>query len=295
MELFLNSKQSVMDHNPGKIYDLILYSIVPVQFALLYIYLHLVSQGQLAAYELVGLTLSMGYLCGIYGINAAHELGHRNTKFEHVLAQSLLLTSFYMHFFIEHNRGHHKKVGTPQDPATARKGETLYSFWIRSIFLGYRSAFLLEKNRLVRENKSWLTLSNQFIQFQIIQIVFIVLIGYQFGIQALVYYFISAGIGILLLEAVNYVEHYGLFRKEISPGVYERVEAQHSWNSDLPLGRSLLFELTRHSHHHLNSSVKYPGLSSVNNARQLPTGYPGMMLLSLFPPLWFRVMNKRLD
>ena len=295
MELFLNEKQDIIAPNGGKIYDYMLYSIVPIHFYLLYSFLYLVSSGELAGYELIGLTISMGYLCGIYGINAAHELGHRSNKYEQSMAQMLLLSSMYMHFFIEHNRGHHKKVGTPEDPATARKNETVYAFWIRSVSLGYLSAFRLEKNRLKRLHKPWFSINNEFIRFQLIQLLFCILVYFIFGLTALFLFLVSALIGIILLETVNYVEHYGLFRKEIQPGIYEHVEAMHSWNSDLPLGRSVLFELTRHSHHHLNSLIKYPSLESVSGARQLPTGYPGMMILSLIPPLWFNVMNKRLE
>ncbi|MGB0850858.1 MAG: alkane 1-monooxygenase [Bacteroidia bacterium] len=243
---------------------------------------------------LLGKILTMGILMGVFGINMAHELGHRKEKIFQVLAQFLLCTSQYTHFFIEHNRGHHKKVATPDDPATARKDENIYVFWVRSIRDGYKSAWLLENNALKRKQLRWFSWRNDMVRYTFFQIVLIVLVFLLFGLVGLMAYLASCLVGILLLESINYVEHYGLVRSKISDSAYERVQYKHSWNSDHPLGRYLLFELTRHSHHHENSLIPYPNLESKDESPQLPTGDSGMLLLSLIPPLFFKVMNKRL-
>ncbi|MFT5512333.1 MAG: alkane 1-monooxygenase [Bacteroidia bacterium] len=293
LELILPEKKSANDVKSLWLYDLILYAIVPGYFYLFYLFLSTIGAEQSVA-SLIGKISAMGLLCGIFGINMAHELGHRKRKFDQVLAQGLLLSAQYTHFFIEHNRGHHKRVGTPEDSATARKGEHIYKFWFRVIFGAYKSAWNLEKDKLERSNKSAWSLNNDMILYAIVQIVLLSLVYGFFGLQVLMYYGIVCFIGILLLESINYIEHYGLTRKKISNSSYERVNDIHSWNSDHILGRALLFELTRHSHHHANSLLTYQALESRKDASQLPTGYPGMLLLSLIPPLWFRVMHKRL-
>lgn len=294
LELFLNNKLEYAQRMATKPYDLLLYFIVPFHYSMLFFVLFTISRHSFSTLEFFGMASTLGILCGVYGINAAHELGHRSSGFEQFLAKTLLLSSLYMHFYIEHNRGHHKKVGTLQDPATARMNESLYRFWIRCIKDSYTSAFLLEKDRLVRKGEKWFSKHNSFLAFQLIQIIFILLVYFVFGLQALILFITAAAVGILLLETINYVEHYGLKRKIIKAGIPERVQAMHSWNSDRPLGRYLLFELTRHSDHHDNSSVKYPNLKSRSSAPQLPAGYPAMMILAMVPFLWKRVMNKRL-
>ena len=273
-------------------YDYILYLTVPIVYFLLWEFLGSMSE-TMSIYDKIGRILSMGLICGAIGINIGHELGHRNNKFEQFLSKTLLLSSLNMHFFIEHNRGHHKRVSTKEDPASARYGENIFSFWIRSILTGYISAWRLEEIKLKRFNKSFFSLNNEMILFQLIQLILIFSIYYLFGINILMYFIISALIGILVLETVNYIEHYGLQRKIKGDGKYERIQPYHSWNSNHPLGRLMLFELSRHSDHHYNSSRKYQILRNYDKSPEMPTGYPGMMILALIPPLWFLVMNKR--
>lgn len=275
-------------------YDILLYITVPMQFVLLSIYLWQITHVSLAWYELVGMTWSAMLLCGVIGINVGHELGHRSKQYEQVMAKALLMSSLYMHFFIEHNRGHHKNVASPLDPATSKLNEPLYSFYFRSVCGGWWNAWHLEENRLRKQNLSfWNPLYNEMLRFQIIQIALCVGIFMAFGWIGLLGFLAAATGGFLLLETVNYIEHYGMLRTEVSPGRYERVRPQHSWNSNHELGRILLFELTRHSDHHYNAGRKYQILRHFENAPQMPTGYPGMMLVSLVPPLWYKVMNQR--
>ena len=276
-----------------KSYDMVLYLLVPVIFFLLWEFLISMREA-LTFSDRLGRILSMGLICGGFGINVAHELGHRNNKFEQFLSKTLLLSSLYMHFFIEHNRGHHKRVSTKEDPSSARYGENIFSFWIRSVFTGYISAWNIEFLRLKRLNKFKFSLENEMLRFQIIQVLFVSSIYFVFGTQITIYFLFTAVMGFLLLETVNYIEHYGLQRKININGKYERVQPFHSWNSNHPIGRIMLFELSRHSDHHFNASRKYQILKNHENSPEMPTGYPGMMILSLFPPLWFYVLNIRI-
>ena len=237
----------------------------------------------------------MGVLCGLLGINAAHELGHRVKPFEQFLAKALLLTSLYMHFIIEHNRGHHKNVSTDNDPASSRYGETIYKFWFRSIIFSFISAWKIEAKELRKKGIPLFSMKNEMIQFLLIQLAMLLLIYFIFGYMVVFYFTGAALFGIFLLETVNYIEHYGLRRKKTGENVYERVMPIHSWNSNHPLGRIMLFELSRHSDHHYMASRKYQVLRNFDTSPQLPTGYPGMMLLALLPPLWFKVMHKKIE
>jgi len=245
--------------------------------------------------DIIGKTFVMGQLCGVLGINVGHELGHRVARFEQTLAKMLLLTSLYMHFFIEHNKGHHKRVATPEDPSSARYGEMLYVFFLRSIFFSYLSAWHIAAGDVRKKGKKVFSLHNEMILFHLVQFSFVALVFICFGPLTTVLFLCAALYGILLLETVNYIEHYGLQRKAKAEGKYERAMPEHSWNSNHVIGRVMLFELSRHSDHHYLASKKYQSLQNHPTAPQLPTGYPGSMILSLVPPIWFYIMNRRIQ
>lgn len=272
------------------IYDWLLYLVVPVVYALSWAYFQSLSD-PLTTADLVGRTLSFGIILGALGINVGHELGHRADKKEQLLAKLLLLPSFYMHFFIEHNRGHHKHVSTPDDPASARYGEWIFTFWVRSVVGSYLSAWRLENDRVRRNGLPFW--QNEMIVYQVAQLGWLGLVYGIWGESALYLAVASGVIGFLLLETVNYIEHYGLQRERKS-GHYERVMPHHSWNSDQVLGRLMLFELTRHSDHHYLANRKYQILRHQEHSPQMPAGYPAMMLLALVPPLWFPVMHRQI-
>lgn len=276
------------------IYDWLIYVLVPLQWALLILFLFRISEPGLTPWEIAGRIATMGILCGIYGINVAHELGHRAKRWERDLARALLLTSLYMHFIIEHNRGHHRRVATAEDPASARYGETVYAFWVRTIIFSWISAWHIEADRLRKAGERPFGWRNEMLQLIGWQGALIIAIALVFGPFTLIAFLIAALIGALLLETVNYIEHYGLRRKRGTDGGYARVKHVHSWNSDHLMGRLALFELTRHSDHHYKASRKYQVLRSQEGSPQLPTGYPGMMILSLIPPLFFRLTHPRL-
>lgn len=275
-------------------YDYTLYFFVLLQFIALGYFLFAMQDPNLSNWDVAGRICSMGLLCGTFGINIGHELGHRIKPFEQWLAKASLMTSLYMHFFIEHNKGHHKHVATPQDPSSARYNEPVYLFYFRTIALSYLSAWRIANQDVRKAGHVVWGIHNEMIQAHLIQAGFIVIIYLFTSATVLMYFLIAAFIGILLLETVNYIEHYGLSRQRTNSGNYERAMPHHSWNSNHVLGRLMLFELSRHSDHHYLASRKYQILRHHDEAPQLPTGYPGSIILSLVPPLWFWVMNKRI-
>ena len=277
-----------------RLFDYMLYLIVFLQIPTLLFFLYSFKDTNLNSVDIIGRITAMGMLCGTFGINVAHELGHRKNNFEQALAKISLLSSLYMHFFIEHNKGHHKNVATHNDPSSARYNEWVYIFYYRTIVFSYISAWHIANDEMKKQGLSIFNLKNEMLQAQLIQLLFLILVYTFFGGWATVYFIASAFMGILLLETVNYIEHYGLQRKPTGENKYERTMPHHSWNSNHIIGRLLLFELSRHSDHHYLASRKYQILKHHNDAPQLPTGYPGSMLLALVPPLWLGIMNKKI-
>lgn len=274
------------------VYDLLLYLNVPIQFGLLWYFCSTVAVDAVW-WEILGKTLAMGLACGVTGINVAHELGHRKATHEQLMAKMLLLTSLYMHFIIEHNKGHHKNVSTDDDPASARSGESLYAFWWRTVRDSWKSAWQIESRRLQTAQQRVFSSHNALLWFLAWELALVVSIAIVFGGLTALLFVGAACVGILLLETINYVEHYGLRRMLKPSGQYERVMPWHSWNSNHYIGRICLYELTRHSDHHYLASRKYQVLRHLETAPQMPAGYPAMMLLALLPPLWFNVMDPR--
>ena len=269
------------------IFDYVLWLTVPLQLGALYLFLTSLDSS-LTFLDTAGRVVAMGLLCGTFGINAAHELGHRVNKFEQFLAKVLLLTSLYMHFFIEHNKGHHKHVATPEDPSSAFYKQNLYAFWIQTFVGTQKKAWQIAAAEA--KNKIF----NEMALFQVIQFTLLFSIYYFFGGFVMACFIIAAFVGAALLETVNYIEHYGL-QRDFAKTTYERVQPAHSWNSNHAIGRLMLFELSRHSDHHYLASRKYQILRHLEEAPQMPTGYPGMILLALFPPIWFKVMHRQME
>ncbi|SHI70852.1 alkane 1-monooxygenase [Algibacter luteus] len=276
------------------LFDWLLYLNLPIVFGLLIFALVTVTTNSFESYEFVGLIISMGIVLGVNGINVAHELGHRQTTNERFLGKALLLPALYMHFYIEHNYGHHLHAATKEDPATARYNQSVYSYWVTSIFRQYISAWKIQKKLLVNNNLSVLSFKNDMLWYLILQLLYLGIIAFAFGLTGFLFALFSGIVGFVLLETVNYIEHYGLLRAKTKSGRYERVKAIHSWNSNHIIGRIILYELTRHSDHHYKSSKKYQILECHEESPQMPYGYPTSMVLSLVPPLWFKIMNKRI-
>ncbi|QLL09523.1 alkane 1-monooxygenase [Mycobacterium vicinigordonae] len=240
----------------------------------------------------LGLMTTVGLIGGL-AINAAHDLGHTREVHERRLSKVALAQTCYGHFFVEHNRGHHVRVATVEDPASARFGEILYAFLPRSVTGGLRSAWTLEAARLARDGKSRWTLRNDVLNAWLISVVLFAVLAVWFRPVVLPWLIGQAIIGIGLLETVNYVEHYGLRRQKLPSGRYERVRPSHSWNSDTVIANVCLFHLQRHSDHHANPLRRYQALRHVEESPQLPSGYSAMIALAMIPPLWRRVMDPR--
>ncbi|GAA4822146.1 alkane 1-monooxygenase [Algivirga pacifica] len=288
------SPEKAKEKSGVKFFDFLLYLNVVLVYATVFLLLQQLVSQELSTAELVGSILSTGIVLGASGINVAHELGHRSGTFDYIMAQLLLIPSLYSHFTLEHNRGHHKNVATPLDPATSRKGEWVYGFWVRSVVLSYLSAWRIQLNLLSTHQRSFWSFHNRLLWGQLSQLALFGGVGYYYGLMPLLWLLCGSIIGFLLLETINYIEHYGLMRTLNKQGRYERVMPHHSWNANYEVGRILLYELTRHSDHHYLASKKYQVLDHHEEAPLLPFGYPTAILIALFPPLWFAIMDKRL-
>ena len=271
-------------------FDLLLYLNIPIVFGIFFFSIDKLAFTSSLS-DIVGIILSASIVMATNGINVGHELGHRKSIIARTCSKILYLPSQYMHFYIEHNFGHHINVATPEDPATARYKQTLYSFWVTSVIRTYVSAWKIQLRLLRVSKKSFLSIKNDMIFYTIFQIIFLLFIYYNFGLYLTILSLVMSVVSFLFLETINYVEHYGLLRKKELSGRYERVKPHHSWNSNHTIGRIVLYELTRHSDHHFKSSKKYQVLESLEDCPHLPYGYPTSILLSLIPPVWFRIMN----
>lgn len=275
----------------GRFFDFVLYGYVPVQFCLLVWAAGMAAR--ISNLELLGLSLSVGIVTGGIGITVAHELGHRRSRVERALAVALLSCVSYVHFLVEHNKGHHSRVATPDDPATARFGESFYRFLPRTLVGSLRSALRIERKRVRREGRpAWSWRNRMYIAVigPLLACTAMILVG---GPAAAVLFLVQSAVAIGLLEAVNYIEHYGLERARHADGTYAKVDIQHSWNASFAITNYLLFNLQRHSHHHVHQSLHYQQLHDLRESPQLPAGYASLVPLALLPPVWHKVMGPR--
>jgi alkane 1-monooxygenase len=268
------------------------YMAVPLQYLTLVWACWLVSTHSLAWWEYLGVAISVGMVAGV-AINTGHELGHKTDSFEQWLAKLALAQSAYGHFFVEHNRGHHVRVATPEDPATSRFGEHFYEFLPRSVIGSLRSAWEIEAQRLERQGRGVWSLHNHNLQAWAMTVVIFGALTAAFGWIVLPLLVIQAVYGFSLLEVVNYLEHYGLCRQKLPNGRYERCQPTHSWNSNHVVTNLLLYQLQRHSDHHANPTRSYQALRHFDQSPQLPSGYASMIVLAYLPPLWFKVMDPK--
>ena len=285
------SKDQVNDKKSKWIFDVMLYLNLPIVFGLLFLVFTKIETHEYDVYEFIGLGLSTGILLATNAINVAHELGHRTPYFERFMGKCLYIPCLYMHFYIEHNFGHHMNVATPNDGATAKYNQTVFSFWITSVTKQYVDAWKHQINLLTTKKYPFFSVKNDMLWYHLIQPTYLFGVFYFFSIDTMLFAIASGVVSFLFLESINYIEHYGLRRFKTASGRYERVQPQHSWNSNFNIGRIVLYELTRHSDHHYKSSKKYQLLNSYEQSPNLPLGYPASILLSFIPPLWFKIMN----
>lgn len=286
-------------------YKYCVYAYIPLQYATVVLgaYLFTASDlgwlgysGPLGWLGKIGVALTVGIVGGV-AINTAHELGHKRDSLERWLSKVALAQVCYGHFYIEHNRGHHVRVATPEDPASARFGESFWAFLPRTVIGSARSALRLEAARIRRKGKSpwnpstWL--GNDVINAVLMSVVFWAVMLAVFGPALLPLIVVQALYGPSLLESVNYLEHYGLLRQKMLDGRYERCSPQHSWNSDHLVTNLFLYHLQRHSDHHANPTRRYQILRSMDEAPSLPAGYGALIAVTYVPPLWRKLMDHR--
>jgi alkane 1-monooxygenase len=273
-------------------YRYALYAFIPLQFASFIWGAWYVASHNLSAWSYVGLSLTIGLVAGI-AINTAHELGHKRERIERRLSKLVLAQSAYGHFYVEHNRGHHARVATPDDPASSRLGESFWAFLPRTVIGSLRSAWEIESAALARKDRPWWSPRNNILNAWAITMVLFAAVLAVFGTAVIPYLVIQTVFGFSLLEVVNYIEHYGLLRRTLPNGRYERCLPEHSWNADNIASNLVLYNLQRHSDHHANPLRRYQVLRHFDEAPQLPSGYAGMIGLAIVPPLWRRVMDPR--
>jgi len=274
-------------------YRYITYALVPVLWGAFVFAAWFVATHDLPWYAWLAMVLNTGAVGG-FGINLGHEMGHKHHRLERWLALVTLAPSGYGHFTIEHNRGHHAQVATPQDCASSRMGESIWRFVWREMPGGAVRAWRLESQRLRDQGLAVWSLENHILLGVAITFALWALLVLWLGWQVLPF-LLAASIWInFQLTSANYVEHYGLLRLLQSDGYYERCQPRHSWNSNHVLSNWMLFHLQRHADHHAHAARRYQALRHFDDAPQLPSGYAGMFLLAYVPPLWFAVMNPRL-
>jgi len=274
-------------------YRLVTWALVPMLWAWFVFGAWYVATQPLPTHGWWALALCVGVVGG-FCINAGHELGHKKEGVERWLAKLALAPTAYGHFYVEHNRGHHRDVATFDDPASARMGESIYRFMWREWPGGWARAWRLEVERLAKEGRSPLSLHNDIVQTTLITLaLWLVLIAW-LGVGVLGFLLVAAIWANFQLSSANYIEHYGLLRQRDAQGRVERCQPRHSWNSNSLISNWVLFHLQRHSDHHANAARRYQSLRHFDEAPQLPTGYFGMFLIAYVPALWFRVMDRRL-
>lgn len=271
--------------------DALLWLWLPVQLSMIGAAVWTVGHGELGVLEGVGLALSLGLVAGAGGINVAHELMHRASPWARAAAEVLMTSVSYPHFCIEHVHGHHRHVATPLDPASATLGVPIQRFWRQSLVGSLRSAWRIEaKRRRERGLSAWADRRVRMIAGVVVAHAVALAVG---GLGGVLFFAGQSLVAVLLLETINYIEHYGLRRAELGDGRYERVRPEHSWNASQRLTNWFLFNLQRHSDHHYLASRPYWALRHYEDVPQLPFGYATAVLVALVPPLWRRIMDPR--
>ncbi|MDX1457910.1 MAG: alkane 1-monooxygenase [Marinobacter sp.] len=285
-------ESAVKELENDKYYGRIVKLFIPTQYAMTVLGAWLASRKKTPMSDRVGLALTVGAVNGI-GINTAHELGHKNGKLNKLFSMAALAPSGYTHFVVEHNYGHHKRVATPEDPASSRMGESFWKFLPRTVVGGIKSAIEIEKARLARRGKGFWSPQNELLQGWAMTAGFFGVTTLLTGPRGLAFLTAQAAYGASLLEVINYLEHYGLKRQQDESGKYERTQPEHSWNSNHIVTNLFLYQLQRHSDHHAHPTRSFQALRHFEEAPQLPSGYASMLLPAYIPSQWFETMDKR--
>jgi alkane 1-monooxygenase len=275
-----------------KYYRYLTYATVPMHFIVLVILAYVVGTKDLSWWSILVTAIIAGGYSGL-GINTAHELGHKQTSIEQLLSKITLAVATYGHFCVEHNRGHHVLVATPDDPASSRMGESIYAFTLREIPGTFKRGWNLEKSRLSKQGKSTWSIHNDILQSYALSALLQGALISAFGWVMVPFLAVHNVWAWYQLTSANYIEHYGLLREQKENGRYERCQPHHSWNANYIMSNLALFHLERHSDHHANPIRRYQSLRNFKDIPELPNGYYGMYLLAYIPWLWYRVMDHR--
>ena len=273
-------------------YRILNYLPVPLHFVVLVAGAWFAATQDPSLGGLIALSLSVGAASGI-GINTGHELGHKKNPADRLAARVVLAVPGYGHFTMEHNVGHHAEVATPEDSASARYGESIYRFALREIPGGVRRGWRLEGERLQRAGHHRWSWRNEILQSHALSLLLYAALAAAFGPGVLPFLALQAAWAWWQLTSANYVEHYGLLRQKEANGQYERCQPHHSWNANHVVSNLVLFHLQRHSDHHAWAARHYQSLRHFDDVPQLPSGYFGMFLAAYVPPLWRRIMDRR--
>lgn len=273
-------------------YTMVVRAFIPLQYMAMFVGAYLYTRQSTPFMDKLGIAISVGTLNGI-AITNAHETGHKTDKLNHLLSHLVLAPTAYGHFRVEHNYGHHKWVATPEDPASSRMGESFWQFLPRTVIGGLKSAINIEKARLARQGKGFWTVKNELLQGWAMTAGLYSIMVAIFGRKVIPFLGIQAAYGFSLLEVINYIEHYGLLREKNDNGKYERTKPEHSWNSNQVLTNIFLYQLQRHSDHHAHPTRSFQSLRHFEKAPQLPAGYATMLMAAYIPPLWYKIMDKR--
>lgn len=288
------------EHQVPKLSKEIFYRILtllclPMQLATMLYGGHILMSVEMSWVGQLGWILSVGTIGAIVAINVGHELIHKDPLIEQWAGGLLFACVTYGGFKVEHVRGHHVHVSTPEDASSSRYGQSLYAFLPHAYLHNFLNAWSLEAKKLKRKGLSVFSIRNELIWWYGISFVLAGVCGVLWGWAGVGYFFAQSFVAFSLLEVINYVEHYGLHRRTLENGRYERTNVEHSWNSNYLLTNLFLFQLQRHSDHHANPKRRYQVLRHHEVSPQLPSGYATMVVLALFPPLWFKVMNPRVE
>ncbi|PQA32875.1 alkane 1-monooxygenase [Amnimonas aquatica] len=288
-----NPPESVIGRlEQDKYYSWIVKGFIPAQYAATFLATWLVGRRKdMPLSDYLGLTLSIGAINGI-AINTGHELSHKHDKMDRFLSMLALAPTGYTHFAVEHPYGHHKRVATPEDPASSRMGESFWKFLPRTVIGGFKSAYKIEKERLARKGKSFWSKENELLQGWALSAGVFGAMAAVGGVRSLPFIAGQAAYGASLLEVINYIEHYGLMRQKDAKGKYERTRPEHSWNSNQLVSNLFLYQLQRHSDHHAHPTRSFQTLRNFEDAPTLPGGYASMLLPAYFPSWWYGLMDR---
>lgn len=290
-----DEKTQVPELSKEVFYRILTLLCLPMQVATIFYGGHILMSADMTWIGQLGWVLSIGTVGAIVAINVGHELIHKDPLIEQWAGGLLFACVTYGGFKVEHVRGHHVNVSTPDDASSSRYGQSLYKFLPHAYLHNFQNAWELESKKLKRKGKGLLSFSNELIWWYGISFIFAAICGALWGWMGVAYFFAQSFIAFSLLEVINYVEHYGLHRRKLENGRYERTNVEHSWNSNFLLTNLFLFQLQRHSDHHANPKRRYQVLRHHDVSPQLPSGYATMVVLALFPPLWFKIMNPKVE